>query len=498
MNLDELNKKIELSRKNLEKELNDLKSVVQLFDDQLDELTKSFSLIEDIFSDLDQYSDDEIDELLDTLSQIANNTFDNPKQTNDDEEVPHGSTIQMPNDEISEASKNPTFQKLIRLVSQAVKERNIEGFKTKIFDNFKNIKFYSSCVLPLKYILLHHYHSISIIEFFSTNKSNNDPYSNIYSSRDLYHYICQLPENLVLWILKSISLDNDTFLIIDAYQRKDADAFVNAFESLKDKSSIIEEIVLLAKVINLNTIKNETNLLKNNNLKEINTTMFLMQDIINSSRRLPHLKSTNNVADLWENEWSMKTMLKEYKQVLMDYLSIETKLDYFTKEKANNIFQNPRYRETTEKLIAECKKDIEQGSKNASTINPIAFPDSIAVNKNKRSVFLVKLFDKLEPNYVDSKQRAHFIFLLGGGTDCPEDLIRINWKKEKNRLQAFCRAYLGISENVPWSILDLIFTVKGEEPKLANSSGKKFDQRFFDKIIKEAIMETNESNCSSC
>ena len=120
MNLDELNKKIELSRKNLEKELNDLKSVVQLFDDQLDELTKSFSLIEDIFSDLDQYSDDEIDELLDTLSQIANNTFDNPKQTNDDEEVPHGSTIQMPNDEISEASKNPTFQKLIRLVSQAV------------------------------------------------------------------------------------------------------------------------------------------------------------------------------------------------------------------------------------------------------------------------------------------------------------------------------------------------------------------------------------------
>ena len=39
---------------------------------------------------------------------------------------------------------------------------------------------------------------------------------------------------------------------------------------------------------------------------------------------------------------------------------------------------------------------------------------------------------------------------------------------------------------------------EGEEPKLANSSGKKFDQRFFDKIIKEAIMETNESNCSSC
>ena len=161
MNLDELNKKIELSRKNLEKELNNLKSVVQFFDDQLDELTKSFSLLEDNFSDLDQCSDDEIDDFFYTNSQITINTSDNPKQTSDNEETPYGSTIQMPNDEISEASKNPLYRKFV----QAIKERNIEGFKTKIFDYFNNVRFYSSCVLPLKRILLNHYQSISIIEF---------------------------------------------------------------------------------------------------------------------------------------------------------------------------------------------------------------------------------------------------------------------------------------------------------------------------------------------
>lgn len=387
-----------------------------------------------------------------------------------------------------EISSPEVRQKLLEKLNEI--DTSIEEFEAQITDEFENEKFHISCNLPLDAIIMYYYGDISFLANTLSGETDIDIPLNIHSSRDLYHLLLQLPDNLVLRILDRICSENDSFMVLDAYQRKDEKSFVHAFECLKSKSNIIKEFVILAQTCNLLTLSKEILPMESPSIDDLEATAGYIQEIAISSQSLPNLQALNNAFNLIENGYDKQLLKSQYKQTILDYLEIESKLDKFASERAKKILENPKYYEVTKDLLAECEKEKNKSA--TKSIGPIAFPDSILIDKSKRSAFLDKLFDKLEPKYIEVNQREHFIFLLGGNTDRPKDLARINWKENKNTLQAFCRAYLGISENVPWTKLNPIFTVKNEEPKLANSSSKKAPQSFFEKAIKEAIDNVNQ------
>jgi hypothetical protein len=156
------------------------------------------------------------------------------------------------------------------------------------------------------------------------------------------------------------------------------------------------------------------------------------------------------------------------------------KLDTITKEYVNTVIQNPDYIVITNELLAEGERMIKERAVNTdgnrkkeeAKIIPLPFTNSVSIDTNYRVMFLTELYNKLqESRYVDSEKCEDFVYLLGGGSNRPENLSPINWLKQKNQLQAFCSVYLNKNTNIEWGMLNSYFTWKGGSPKLSNSCG---------------------------
>lgn len=361
-----------------------------------------------------------------------------------------------------------------------------ESNPDQVFEILEAMLFFVSMPLPLLAIF-------NVFEYkgkwsFSDNYNiqfNFDEHA--YSAREIYHLIAQLPEGVVLNKLKDVSIKSDTDLIIDAYKRKDENAFVQAFELVQDKQSIKDYFVFIAQAFDQANNYDDFNLNPDSPDKEqISDLKILMQsrdDFIRKSNDTNIVKATDYRSLIIQDAyipWDINHALRLYQVLLVQYLEMAPKLDTITKEYVNKVIQKPDYIDITNELLAEGERMIKErtanndgdGKKEEAKIIPLPFTTSISIGTNYRVMFLTELYNKLkEGRYVDSDKCEDFVYLLGGGSERPKNLTPINWLKQKNQLQAFCSVYLNKNTNIEWGMLNSYFTWRGDSPKLSNSCG---------------------------
>lgn len=394
----------------------------------------------------------------------------------------------------------------------------ISEFEAKAFcQNIQGVFFLSSVLWPLR---------LSLIYIDSKGKNNPESIvldncdfdTEVNSARGLYKLIIQLPESIVLPWLQSICAKNDSYSLMDAFELKDENAFVDAFEKHKNKKSIIDTFVSKANEVAL--INNILDTFKPNANLTIWDFFKLSQKTILQTCNRPGLELSYRISkdplrflfanpSLMENEISL-----EYKSALLDYLSEKDTFDNFEMNIIEDIIQEPNFIVFTNKLLAECKECIKQepiseGIPNTlknDELAPFPFPYNIIQIESKQTkLFLECLYEKLlnsdGKQYLERGRKELFVYLFGGSEEKPNQPIPLIWLRQKNELQAFLLALFGkkAGEDPGWSTFNNYFWWKNEynDPKLANNSGNissdiidRFDN-IVNKIKEEIVSNPN-------
>lgn len=342
------------------------------------------------------------------------------------------------------------------------------------FDEFCNLSLFPiTCILPLQYIIVHFKYKKSF-KFLSIPAIDSSINLSDTSASNIFQIMKQLPENISLIILDNICSELNVNLL-DSYKDGE-DSFVKAFDTLNSKSDFINEWLLEMKaIVDEQSVEQLFNIDDENTIEAIN---FHFQGIVDDVKRHPKFEYTNEVCDAFENDYfktdengmvciDLEEKIEWYKKLLLRYLTLSPRFDSFTKKCADKILQHPDYLDLNNELLDECRKEKEHRE---DGIIPLPFTTSVSIDKNDRIMFLNELYNTLaDRRYVDSNKCDDFVYLLGGGSKCPENLVPINWLKQKNQLQAFCSAYLDKNTDIEWSELNSYFTWKGGPPKLSNS-----------------------------
>lgn len=358
-----------------------------------------------------------------------------------------------------------------------------ESNPDQVFEILEAMLFFVSMPLPLLAIF-------NVFEYkgkwsFSDNYNiqfNFDEHA--YSAREIYHLIAQLPEGVVLNKLKDVSIKSDTDLIIDAYKRKDENAFVQAFELVQDKQSIKDYFVFIAQAFDQANNYDDFNLNPDSPDKEqISDLKILMQsrdDFIRKSNDTNIVKATDYRSLIIQDAyipWDINHALRLYQVLLVQYLEMAPKLDTITKEYVNKVIQNPDYIDITNDLLAEAERMIkEHNAKNAVSASkhqvenesfPLPFPEHLGIPyEEKQSEFIEALYKELtRRKYVSKKTRIDvFKYLLGDKK--PEDYNgeKIEWLKSVTELHCFYVCYYGntAGKEHGWKVLNKMFFKNGK------------------------------------
>ena len=377
----------------------------------------------------------------------------------------------------------------------------------KDFEKFlSSVLFPITCVLPLQTIIAH-YLTKNRVPFLKEEvnliiKTKNP------SVRDIYRIFKQLPEKVTLYIFNNIGIG----FIIDAF-RDGENCFYNKFESLENKSDILDELYFIAKTLELGS--NVEQLFDINDENTLEAVRFYLQEYKDSVKAHPEYKKTNAVCDAFDpNQFvqmdyktssinvDLNRILDFYKQLLLEYIELSPRFDSYTKKCADKVLQNPEYIEITNELLAECEQTINNESMGEESLNivekdelkPFPFPHNI-INIGPKQVkpFLERLYEKLLNNdgkqYIEKNQKDLFVFLFGGSEEQPTSpCVPLVWLRQKNELQAFLLAFFGekAGEDPGWATFNNYFWWKKENkaPKLANSSGSNISSDIKDKFVK--------------
>ena len=380
------------------------------------------------------------------------------------------------------------------------------------YENMQGLFFSISVLSPLR-LSLNYIDSKGKNTLESIHLEDCDFDTDINSARGLYELIIQLPESIVLPRLQDICAKNDSYLLMDAFERKDADSFVEAFERQNNKKAIIDAFVSKANKVAL--INNAWETFKPNAKLTIWDFFELSQKTILQTCNRPGLELSYRTAKdpqriLFADPSLMEHELwQAYKTSLLEYLSKKDIFDDFETKTIEGIIQDQNFVAFTEKLLAECEEELKRES-NLNTpenneLHPLAFPyNHIKINKNQVKPFLEELYRTLlnseGKQYIEKGCEEQFVFLLGGSDECPASRAPLLWLKQKNELQALLIALYGenAGNNPGWEVLKKYFWWKqvGRVPELANSSGSNIStivKTKFDNIVKTAKKEASSN-----
>lgn len=362
-----------------------------------------------------------------------------------------------------------------------------------------------TCVLPLQTIIAHYLAKNSIPslneEVDLIIKTKNP------SVRDIYRIFKQLPENVTVSIFNNIGIG----FIIDAF-RDGEDCFYVKFESLENKSEILDELYFIAKTFELGS--NVEQLFDINDENTLEAVKFYIQEYKDSVKAHPEYKNTNAFCEAFDpNQFvqmdhktsrisvDLNGSMNYYKQLLIKYIELSPRFDSYTKKCIDKVLQSPDYIDITNELLAECKEELKQESINNEEHNipennelkPFPFPyNNIKIEEEQTKTFLEKLYEKLlnseGKQYLEKGQKELFVYLFGGSEEKPNTCVPLVWLRQKNELQAFLLAFMGenAGEDTGWATFNNYFWWKKENqaPKLANSSGRNINSDIKDKFVK--------------
>lgn len=358
-----------------------------------------------------------------------------------------------------------------------------EGDSEQVLLTLESMLFYSSIILPLSGIF-NVFESKGKWSFSNRYNIQFNFDENAYSARDIYHLISQLPEDTVLNKLKDVSIKSNTDLIIDAYKRKDENAFVQAFELVQDKQAIKDFFVYVAQIFDsANAFDDyipELDKLDKDSINDFKILMQLRDELIQKANDSTTVEATNRTSLLVQdflNPFELNQTIRLYLLLLIGYLETAPKLDSITKEYVNKVIQNPDYIDITNELLAEAERMIkEHNAKNAVSASkhqvenesfPLPFPEHLGIPyEEKQSEFIEALYKELtRRKYVSKKTRIDvFKYLLGDKK--PEDYNgeKIEWLKSVTELHCFYVCYYGntAGKEHGWKVLNKMFFKNGK------------------------------------
>lgn len=390
--------------------------------------------------------------------------------------------------------------------------QTIKEWENDFEEFYKSAIFPISCILPLQTVIAHF--STKINTLFSSKEINMELDPIVPSSREIYHVIKQLPEEIASLALDGLGTDS----LVNAY-REGEESFTSVFELLTNKSEIINELVLFVKLVDLGSgVEQVFNINDENTIEAIK---FYLKECIASVKEHPDLENTNALFDTFgpeqfisiDHNTSRMSIDSQrhydyYKQLLFKYIKLSPDFDLYTQQCADKILQNPDYIGITNELLAECEQTIKNESmgeeSTVSTKNdelkPLPFPyEIIKIKKDKKRAFLDELYDLLlnpespDKPYIQYDQKNTFIYLFGGSEEKPSPCIPVLWLRQKNELQAFLLAFFGenAGKDLGWSKLNNYFWLNKENtnPQLANSIGNLSKQAVYtlNKLVKPLI-----------
>lgn len=395
---------------------------------------------------------------------------------------------------------------------QEESRQSIDEWKKDFEELRSSILFPITCVLPLQTIIAHYLVKNSV-PFLNEEvdliiKTKNP------SVRDIYKTFKQLPENVTVSIFNNIGIG----FIIDAF-RDGEDCFYVKFESLENKSEILDELYFIAKTFELGS--NVEQLFDINDENTLEAVKFYIQEYKDSVKAHPEYKNTNAFCEAFDpNQFvqvdhktsrisvDLNRSLDYYKQLLMKYIELSPRFDSYTKKCADKVLQNPDYIDITNELFEECEAEITKESDETMKLEsqggadekpqkrgngkiekpfPLAFPNHIGITEKETQLkFLDKLYKTLiENKFVSNDTRLDvFQYLLGGGNK-PNDYKdeRIIWNNDLSHVQIFYVCYYGIpvpneNGNYDWEPLKKIFSIEGKKNISSNAKKNVENRRY--------------------
>lgn len=321
--------------------------------------------------------------------------------------------------------------------------------------------------------------------------------TNVHSSDEIYRLIIQLPEYLVLDVLNEIN-GNSGSSAIDAYKQHDAEGFVKSFQQLEknERQATIDKFIYIAKVGNYQQLAKEIYdkdyTIEDDFISDMDAVAPILKEISSSDNchaekyGLPIIKPEDLMCLDGVPHTSLQEMKESCKQILLLYLKRKPKMEFFPKEVAEGIIQNPDYIDITNELLVECEDIIRMESLSSNNVlegglSPLCIPyDTLNLEPKQVKPFLERLYEKLlnsdGKQYLEKDQKELFVYLFGGSEVQPDQCVPLVWLRQKNELQAFLIALFGdnAGEDPGWSTFNKYFWWKTENnaPALANSSGR--------------------------
>lgn len=394
--------------------------------------------------------------------------------------------------------KNETLKKPDKLQEES--GQSVEEWEKGFEELYKSAMFPYTCVFPLL-IIISHFVAKGRVSF--PQEAIDVPTNP--SVRDIYRLLSKLPENTAVFIFDSIGIG----FMIDSF-RDGEDGFASAFVSLENKTKIMDELVIIAKAIELGSFAECVSEI--NDMNTLEAVKFYIQEFKNSVRSHADFEYLNSVFDAnldrfiqWDNNSSSIIVDEDgimdlFRKLLIKYIQLSPDFDSYSQACADKILNNPDYIDITSKLLAECEEELKresnQNTPENNELHPLAFPyNHIKINKNQVRPFLEELYRTLSEGkqYIEKGCEEQFVFLLGGSDECPASCAPLLWLKQKNELQALLIALYGenAGNNPGWEVLKKYFWWKqvGRVPELANSSGSNISttvKRNFVNIVKTA------------
>lgn len=365
----------------------------------------------------------------------------------------------------------------------------------KDFEEFRSsVLFPITCVLPLQTIIAHYLAKNSVP--FLKEEVNLIIKTKNPSVRDIYRIFKQLPEKVTLYIFNNIGIG----FIIDAF-RDGENCFYNKFESLENKSDILDELFFIAKTLELGS--NVEQLFDINDENTLEAVRFYIQEYKDSVKAHPEYKNTNAFCESFDpNQFvqvdhktsrisvDLNGSIDYYKQLLMKYIELSPRFDSYTKKCADKVLQNPDYIDITNELLAECEELIkvagptekDSGFVKKDKFEPLPFPYKLSgISKDKKRLFLEDLYESLlappspgQP-FIHDDQKESFVCIFNGSKEATSPCAPILWIRQLNELQAFLKALYGknAGQSPKWSIFNKYFWIKKEGviPNLSHSCG---------------------------
>ena len=401
--------------------------------------------------------------------------------------------------------KNETLKMPDKLQEES--GQSVEEWEKGFEELYKSAMFPYTCVLPLLTIISHFVTKTSTP--FSTEGVNMPKNPSV---RDVYRVLSKIPENTALFFLDSIGIG----FMIDAF-RDGEDGFASAFVSLENKTKIMDELVIIAKAIELGSFAECVSEI--NDMNTLEAVKFYMQEFKNSVRSHSDFEYLNSVfdADLdhfiqMDNNTSSiivddAGVTDLFKKLLIKYIQLSPDFDSYTQACADKILNNPDYLDITNELLEECKTEITKESEETKNREaqcvadekpgkrgngkvkkpfPLAFPNHIGITEKEAQLkFLDKLYNTLIENKFVSKDTRLDVFqyLLGGGNK-PNDYKgeRIIWNNDLPHVQIFYLCYYGITipktSSYDWEPLKKIFAIEGKTDISSNAKKNVENQRY--------------------